>query len=1130
MNCALISEADRTDDWLLDSGASHHMMNDNRHMSNYRKVNGSSVNVANGQKVPVAGAGTLVATNEHQSIIHVKEVLHVPDLAHNLLSLGKIIDNGNELTTVGPHLQITHDGKVVADAKRVGALFKVDIQLVKTDSDDDSQPADTSAEAESDEDPDADIVALQISDIPAAQLVPEDADPSEDKLTGARLWHKRFGHLNLQALNNMQQRHLVDGMEFTAHDVAACKTLVCPVCVMAKRPKLPCNSVVPKATVPLQIVNSDLCVFETTSLGGNKHMIGYLDSCTDYSMIDLLKLKSQTAVSVPATVLMAERATDQKLVTFKSDRGGEYMATTLQDWFKSQGIQHDPTPGYTSAWNGPAERLNRTLQDKARAGLYECSLPKALWGEAVLYLNTARNCSPSPGGDITPYEKWHGVKPNVRRFRVFGCLAYIGIPKCKRKKLDPRYLPGAFVGFATSSPYSGYKIYMPDGRILISKHVIFDESRKGWPLLHVDRSVSDYYLEMPEPDSLEDMVTTISVPMHNNPLSVTPVQEQETGEIGEPATSAEQPAAQQQQAATHLRVVDSSLPGTTILRQTSRIPAAPAAPAARDLAASESRYPTRDRQAPVLPYQKYLANSADAETNQESDTPTVKEALSGPDAPEWLLAIEKEWNSLKKLKVWKLAYLPDDANAIPCEWKLKRKRDSDGNKSVLKARLVAGGHKQILGVDCFETASPTARGDTIKIAYALAASKGYVIHHVDIATAFLNATLTEDIYMCQPAGYDIEHPDMVCKLLKSMYGLKQAPREWYKELCNALGVLGFQVCPVDPACFKRYDSKGSVLFLVIIVDDLMIMSPKKNLVSQFKKEIQEKFEARDLGDIEFYNGCKITLEESGTVHMGQPAYARSIVAAAGQQNARVQSIPMNPGCKLCDSTSAPLTTEMYDTFRSVLGKCMWLSTSTRPDITFAVNKIARFASNPTKDHWNALVHLVRYIKGTVDLGLRFKPGEFSVQGYTDADYASSDLKTRKSCTGYVFLINGTAVTWQSKLQPSTALSTAEAEYIAACTGTKEALWVKMLLEFFDIPSNTMDMKTDNQAALSIAENPIISQKSKHIDIQYHFLKQKVADKSVQFSYCPTKLMIADGLTKPLEKKAFLNFRDSLGLA
>ena len=157
---------------------------------------------------------------------------------------------------------------------------------------------------------------------------------------------------------------------------------------------------------------------------------------------------------------------------------------------------------------------------------------------------------------------------------------------------------------------------------------------------------------------------------------------------------------------------------------------------------------------------------------------------------------------------------------------------------------------------------------------------------------------------------------------------------------------------------------------------------------------------------------------------------------------------------------------MYETFRKVLGKCMWLSTSTRPDITFAVNKIARFASKPTEDHYNALVHLVRYIKGTVDPGLRFKTGEFTALGYTDADYGSSDLQHRKSCTCYVFLINGTAVTWQSKLQASTSLSTAEAEYIAACSGTKEALWVKMLLDFFDIPITTVDMKTDNQAAFS----------------------------------------------------------------
>ena len=1000
MNCALISECPQSDVSLMDSGASHHMFFNSEYLTDYKKLKGSSVNTANGAKVPVAGIGQAAAMNEHQSVIALRDVLHVPQLAHNLISLGKVLDKGNTLESKGRNLQILKNGRLIAEAKRVGALYEVGITLLKPAEQHDKQQSADHADTDSDEDTDTDAVAMAISDIPAAQLVPADAKTSEDKLGGAQLWHKRFGHLHFEALRNMQQRHLVDGMTFPIHDVNACKNLVCPVCVMAKRPRLPCNSIVPKATAPLQVVNSDLCQYETASIGGNRHMIGYLDSYTSYSIVDLLKIKSQTAVSVPATMTMAERNTDKKLILFKSDRGGEYMASTLQDWFKEQGIQHDPTPGYTSAWNGPAERLNRTLQDKARAGLYECKLPKALWGEAVLYLNTARNCSPASDQSITPYEKWHGKKPDVRRFRIFGCLAYIGIPKCKRKKLDPRYLPGAFVGFATNSPYSSYKVYMPDGRILLSKHVIFDENRKGWPLLHVDMPVSDYYLDLPDTDESEDLVTSTPVPLHTNPLSATPLQESgETGELSnpppqlqpvvlqQPAGTQQQPRNADQESATLLRIVGPSAPTITTIQRP--VPMAPQA--------TSSRYPTRDRQAPDLPYQKFLANSVNH--TEDTDTPTMQQAMNSSEAAEWLLAIEREWNSLTKLRVWKLVYLPEGANAIPCEWKLKKKRDSEGICNVLKARLVAGGHKQILGVDCHETASPTARGDTIKIAYALAASKGYVIHHVDIATAFLNATLSEDIYMCQPAGYDQEEPDKVCKLLKSLYGLKQAPREWYQELSNTLGALGFQVCPVDPACFKRYDPKGFVLFLVIIVDDLLIMSPKKNVVLQFKKEIQVKFEARDLGDIEFYNGCKITLEESGTVHMAQPAYAKSIIATAGQQTARVQSIPMEPGCKLYESTSALLSTEMYETFRKVLGKCMWLSTSTRPDITFAVNKIARFASKPTEDHYNALVHLVRYIKGTVDLGLRFKTGEFTALGYTDADYGSSDLQHRKSCTG-----------------------------------------------------------------------------------------------------------------------------------
>ena len=1086
----------QTDDWFVDSGATHHMTPDETNLRHYRTLKNCSVKTANAQMTPVEGVGDLVA-DSGEAVVQMEEVLHVPALARHLISLSKVLDAGVDVQPSSKQLKFLVKGELVAVAKRSGSLFKMKLEPI----------------AEED-DKEEDICAMAVSKIPAAQLVPVLPTENVAKVSEAQLWHQRYGHLSYAALQQLVEKNMVDGMQIKQGDLKACQQQKCHVCIMAKQAALPFDKDVPKATRALYTVNTDLCQFECESLGGNRHMVNFLDSNKKFCAIKLLPKKSGAAEATQDVLQAWEREQQLKVVNLKSDRGESTWLECCRSGSKSMAFSMILLQGIQASGIVQQRRLHRTIQDRARAAIFEAFLPKELWGEAVLYLTLVKNCSPASGLSATPYELWYDTKPDVSRLKVFGCLAYIRQHESKRKKLDPRYLPGVFVGI--HNMYGAYRVYMPNGVIRMSKHVIFDESRKGWPLLHtIPQSMPEL---QEEPGNVVELLDEGIVQNDSTPMAQNDAFLEGVSEVNHPM--------QQNDASTPDQVVLQEVAGGPVggNRVVSRIPVLGVSSPVRAFA---SRYPVRTRIPTVDVYRQYLpeANLCEDESN---DTPTMQEALSGSEAAEWLLAIEKQMQSLKDKGVWKHVPFVPGMNAIPCSWLLKRKRDSGGLVAQHKARLVAGGHKQVIGIDCFDTFAPTARASTIKIAMAIAVSKSYVVHHVDIAVAFLHADLKEDIYMQLPDGYYQEYPGMVCKLVKSLYGLKQAPREWYGALSEALGEFGFTVCPADPACFKREGDEGA-LILVIIVDDLMILSPSEKAAGQFKKEIESKFESRDLGSIEFFNGSKITKHASGEVTMSQPAYVKQLVKAAGMENAKVIAVPMDPGCHLKKSDSELLQGELYDKYGTLLGKLMWLSVSTRPDITFAVNRLARYTAAPTKQHMDALLHVVRYLKGTSEMGLCFKPGEFTVEGQCDSDYASSDLDARKSCSGYVFLINGVAVSWQSKLQGTTTLSTAEAEYMAACAGTKEALWMQQLLQFMGVPQPTMAMRSDNQAALSIMENPVISQKSKHIDVQYHFLREMVFKKKVGFSYLPTSEMVADGLTKALPKIKFQLFRNRLGV-
>ena len=356
--------------------------------------------------------------------------------------------------------------------------------------------------------------------------------------------------------------------------------------------------------------------------------------------------------------------------------------------------------------------------------------------------------------------------------------------------------------------------------------------------------------------------------------------------------------------------------------------------------------------------------------------------------------------------------------------------------------------------------------------------------------------LEEEIYLKYPDGYFPGEPGKVCKLKKAIYGLKQAPRAWYSKLRSVLE-LGFNSSVADPGMFILSCSCCEVL--------------SQQLLGQH-------FEIKDLGEACFYLGLEITRDRANkALVLSQKKKTLELVSTFIPELAKPAVVPMSSSIQL---TKEPKEGSEYmdletSRYAELVGGLLYLSTKTMPDTSYPVRALARYMAKPTSDHSRAALTIVRYLAGTVQYGIRYSGGQpAKVVGYSDANH-TGDLDTRRSTTGYTFVLHGGSISWNNRLQPTFAVSTAEAEYMAAAASIKEALWLKKLLPELGIPAACVHIRMDNQGALKILQHPNATQRSKHIDIQHHFAKERVMRGDVSVEYISTNVMVADSLTKAM---------------
>lgn len=499
-----------------------------------------------------------------------------------------------------------------------------------------------------------------------------------------------------------------------------------------------------------------------------------------------------------------------------------------------------------------------------------------------------------------------------------------------------------------------------------------------------------------------------------------------------------------------------------------------------------------------------------------------KQAVSNQN---WCEAMKKEIDALEKNETWKITELPPGKKSIDSKWIYKIKYKPNGEVERYKARLVAKGFTQVEGIDFHETFAPVAKLVTVRCALAIASKKQWEIHQLDVNNAFLHGDLDEEVYMKIPQGFDKGHENKVCKLQKSIYGLKQASRNWHQKLTKALLGDGFQQSKADHSMFV-FKENGIHLIALVYVDDILLMGNDKAKIEKVKRQLHSHFSIKDLGYLKYFLGIEVARSEEGIV-ISQRKYTLDILESCGIEGCRPSNFPMEQNLQLRNNEDSPLVDASK--YRRLVGRLLYL-TVTRPDIAFSVNQLSQFLCTPRKTHMDAAVRVLRYLKTTPGQGL-FLPakGNLELIAYCDASWLSCPT-TRRSVTGYFISLGGAPISWRTKKQSIVARSSAEAEYRAMASTVCEVLWLRWLLKDFDeIQAKATPLLCDNEAALHIAVNPVYHERTKHVEMDSYFIRERVNSEEIKPLYIRTELQPADIFTKALGAERFKFLRSKLGV-
>ena len=944
-------------------------------------------------------------------------------------------------------------------------------------------------------------------------------------------WHQILGHCNYDDIEKLE--HVVDGMK-VSHKSSS-KPNDCNVCILGKLTQNRNRKPDARATASLELVHTDLAgPVDPASKEGFKYCLAFPDDFSGAVFVYFLRNKSDT---VDATErFLADSAPYGKVKCMRSDNGGEFTSVNFEALLRKNRIRHDTSAPYSPHQNGTAERHWRTLFEMGRCLLIQASLAKVFWPYAVMAAAYTRNRCYNNRLKQTPYFALTGRRPNLSNMRVFGseCYAY----KQEKKKLDPRCTKGIFLGYDKLSP--AYLVYFPEiGKVMKHRVVKFPS-----------KSVNEKHTQTETGSLLCDEDDFMLLRRNSNPDMAGASGVNRSGEIsgeqvedtnpdmcdasgvnrsekisGEQAENTNPDMCSASDFDRSEKVSGEQTEKPVIEHKTDGNP---------QCVTEGARYPTRERRRPaylndyvtdldeVIAESDQVLSSVDYCYRVSAFPQTYQEAIESPESENWKAAMREEMDSLIENETFILTTLPEGRNLVGGRWVYTIKEGSDGAKTY-KARYVAKGYSQVRGVDYQETFAPTANLTSVRALLQIAAQHDLILHQMDVKTAFLNAPIDCEIYMDQAEGFKAPSSSngrLVYKLNKSLYGLKQSGRNWNNVLHCFLLDNQFVQSPIDNCMYtKQFGSK--MVVILVWVDDIIIAASDMVLMSEAKQMLQERFRMKDLGRLSYFLGIDFK-QGDGFVKMNQRRYLSKVLERFEMSSCKPRATPSEQ--KLEFGSETPCDPRRY---REAVGSLVYAMTCTRPDICWVVSRLSQFLSSPLQEHWTAVKHVLRYLKGTLHYELCYRKCDdgLTLVGYSDADWASA-TDDRRSTSGYCFSLNkaGPLISWKSRKQPTVALSSCEAEYIALSAAVQEGLYLTQLLKDINEVCGPVVIFEDNQGAIALSKNPVNRQRSKQIDVRYHFIRTTQNTGKVVVKYCPTADMAADLMTKASTKFKLQKFR------
>ncbi|KAL0641361.1 hypothetical protein Bca4012_102705 [Brassica carinata] len=1078
---------------IIDSGATHHMISDKRLISEVKAATGS-VMIANGTRIPIEGVGNLKLFEKNST------AFYLPQFTSNLISVKKATVDLDCQVVFRPNeveFQDLKTGRVIGRGDSKHQLYHLQ-----------------TTEASS----------------PVGSVCLSSTTDRCDNLT----WHARLGHPHAKAIELILPSIAFNHLE-------------CEACILGKH----CRTVFPTSETRYEncfdLVHSDVWTAPCMSRDSHKYFVTFIDEKSKYTWITMIPSKDRV---LEAFMNFQAYVTNQYNATVKilrSDNGGEYTSNAFKSHLAKHGIVQQTSCPYTPQQNGVAERKNRHLMEVARSIMFHINVPKRFWSDAVQTACYLINSVPTRVlKKLSPFEVLNKTKPHIDHLRVFGCLCYVMIPGERRNKLEAKSTKAMFIGYSITQ--KGYKCYDPiTRRVMVSREVKFAES-KG-------------YYEEKKWEDLEDLsrapsekATTLRVLLER--LGIGLSQDQEPGrtgpsnqageaggttpldhergngsESGEHEHNQEDSGQHDQEETQEVENVAQSS-GDEQGGNEQGEPTGLREEAQENVQAEEQvetlRRSTRIRRDPsnwVNTRVYYNAQAVEHPSQavcsfaefpeehyafmvslDESYVPrSYEEAMV---IQEWRDSVNDEADAMIRNDTWYESELPKGKRAVSSRWIFTIKYLPNGQIDRRKTRLVARGFTHTYGEDYIDTFAPVAKLHTIRIVLSIATNLEWDLWQMDVKNAFLQGELEDE---------------------KAIYGLKQSPRAWYRKLSTTLNGRGFRKSELDHTLFTLVGPSGIIVILVY-VDDLIITGSDKAGIKATKEFLKSVFDIKDLGEMKYFLGIEICRSKEG-LFMSQRKYTMDMLKETDVLGGKIAKTPLEEGYKVLREGEVEENQLFEDAklYRRMVGKLIYL-TITRPDICFAVNQVSQHMQAPKVHHWKMVDRILRYLSGSHGQGVWMGcNGSTEVVGYCDANWAG-DRVDRRSTTGYCTFIGGNLVTWKSKKQKVISCSSAEAEYRAMLKLTNELVWIKGILKHLEIEQTTpMTMHCDNQAAIHIASNSVFHERTKHIEVDCHKVRQMIILGVILPCYTRSEDQLADVFTKAARLKTMESILSRLGL-